>query len=254
MSESPPEPESLQYSSDFWEDIFAGQQTPRDTTGKLHLVFSLLVYLALPLHQLLVFSFSSHITAVRARANRFFNYRTHTNIDSDATGHVFWLEKVYHLWHDNWANARGHLHELIVQPCAEEVAVLESNELIKEPSFRIKRTSLLMASIRQLMSPATILSVIKDKAPFTYRFLYTFTTAPNKYRKKKFRCTGESMPQDAGEHAGLGSEVTGLPVDKEGDNREPEAAKSEALGTNKWEDLYPGFARNPTIVSTLLRY
>ncbi|KAI1795010.1 hypothetical protein LXA43DRAFT_939422 [Ganoderma leucocontextum] len=248
MSDSPQEPETLQYSSDFWEEVFAGQETPKDTTGKLHLVFSLLVYLALPLHHLLVFAFSSHIKAVRTRANRFFDYRTHAGAEStEPPGRIFWPERVYRLWHENWVNAQGHLHELIVQPCAEEVAVEESDELIKEPSFRIKRSSLTMASIRCLMSPTTILSVIKEKAPFTYRLLHAFTTAPNEYRKKKFRRTGEGMVQAAGERAeeDISSEAGGM--DEEGDDGDPEAA-DDALGNNKWEDLYPGFARNPTSV------
>ncbi|KAM5539822.1 hypothetical protein V8D89_006635 [Ganoderma adspersum] len=129
--------------------------------------------------------------------------------------------------------AQGRLHDHIIQPCTEEVTVEQSTELITEPSFQIKRSVLLMASIRKLMSPTTILSVIKEKALFTYQFLHAFTTAPNKYRKKKVRATGVSVVQDAGMHMGLGRSevVVGLDESEKGDNGEPETP-DEALRLN----------------------
>jgi hypothetical protein len=118
----------LQYSSSFWREKlgenFAENLKKED---KLHLILSLIIFLATPFYEVLYFMFSSRLPSVQSRATGFMKpfkeSGTHTIIFGPTT--------IYNLWHARSKTTRERLHSQIVEPCAHELALKESNQLIK---------------------------------------------------------------------------------------------------------------------------
>lgn len=227
--------EELKYSSLFWEGILTPENIPRSLEDKLHLVLSLIIFLSIPLSRLLVFLFSCDIQAIRNRVSIFMGHHRAAQDPED----VFLPSTIYKLWHTRWPKARKLLHEFIIQPCASEIAVKESDKIIHHPGFRIKIEKLTISGVRELLSPTAIIKIIREKAPFTYGYLHAFTTAPNTHRRRM----GHGQ-NGTGENHGLDSDL-----DNEEDERHERREDSEAAGGKQEE--YHGFSRNPVFVSVV---
>ncbi len=232
------EPEELTYSNAFWAHRLPPNDIPNTIELKVQLVFSLIVYLVLPLHHLLVYIFSSNVSVVKECASKFMAYR-----DRAATSPaIFHPASLFRVWHEHWPTARRHLHDHIVQPCAEEIALQESDNIIQEPSFQIRTRKLTIAELRHLVNPQNILATIREKAPFTYGFLLSFTSAPNEYRKRRAKRKAATSEGDTG-----GQPAQGMGGDDSDSECEEEDGMRGAGGD--WKDEFPGFSRNPVFVS-----
>ncbi|TFK81402.1 hypothetical protein K466DRAFT_604525 [Polyporus arcularius HHB13444] len=126
--------EELQYAPDFWGNILDPGMVPTDTEAKIHLVLSLVTFLALPLHELFIYIFSCDIKSVKARATRFLTYQPPATFR-----------------HERWPHSIQNLHDMVVQPCAEEIALKESDNIINDSSFKIKLHTLTIARMRELL-------------------------------------------------------------------------------------------------------
>nr|VWP01094.1 Sensor protein zRas [Ganoderma boninense] len=221
--------DELQYSSDFWDAHLAVGERPTELQAKLDLVASLLLYLSVSFGQLLIYLFSSTNTQLKTRASRFLRYHK----KATDPNHVFYPSTIYNLWHERWPKAQPHLHDNIIEPCARKIAVAEGDTIIKERAFQVKLSSLTIANMRKLLQPAALLRDLRLKAPFTFGYLYAFTTAPNKYRIQSGQSQGEDVftegPSDAA-------------VDWTDD---PNVENGQSGGARAWEKDFPGFSRNP---------
>ncbi|KAI0691455.1 hypothetical protein C8T65DRAFT_745440 [Cerioporus squamosus] len=226
----------LKYSAAFWQAAL-GANVPTQLEDRLHLVVSLIIFLTLPIGRLLIFIFSSDIKSVKTRAGIFLGH----NKTSQKPDEVFLPATVYQLWHTRWPKSRKLLHRLLVEPCARELAVQESDHIIRHPGFRIQMKTLTMATIRALMNPTEILKIIQKKAPFTYGYLYAFTMAPNEYRRKKARAEGLEPGQ-----GGARSRAQRSGPESERSDDDPVEDDDGGMGGTAWKEEYPGFSRNPT--------
>ncbi len=230
------DPGELAFSGSFWEERLLPGDVPSSVELKVQLVFSLIVYLALPLHHLLLYIFSSNVRAVKDRAAHFMAYHA----PSGNTPSIFHPATLFREWQKRFPKARRHLCEEIIQPCAEEIALQESDKIIKEPAFQIRTKTLTIAELRRLANPQNMLGRIQELAPFTYGFLRAFTASPNEYRKRK---KGKGFEgQDEGTEART---QTGRVLE---DSDDEDGDDLDAAGM-AWREHFPGFARNPVFVS-----
>ena len=233
----------LGYPAAFWEQVLSPDAVPTTVEQKCNLVISLIIFLSLPIHHLLVTLFSSNLEPVRDRVSHFMGYHRSAR-DPDA---VFHPRTIFHLWHERWPHARGHLHDHIIQPCAEEIALQESDQIIQEPTFQIRTNSLTIEGMRQLLNPRAILATIQTKAPFTYSFLRAFTASPNAYRSRQRSAEGGVSSAEGLQSSELAGDAKDDPAGEEDD-------PDDAAGVgHEWKEQFPGFSRNPVFVSHLRR-
>lgn len=218
--------ETLSFDSLYWEKHLPGMQDS-DLDTKLHLIASLIIFLSVTVQQTLLFIFSSDIPAVKARASRFMGYFSTTK-NEDLR---FPPSTLYQLWHSRWPQARPHLHAMI-EPCAHEIALEESNWIIKDPTFQIRISSLTVKGIRELLRPETLVEKFKNAAPFMFGLMHTFSASPNKYRRYRRRGV---EPDDWDDEPAMEEDSVG-----------EEEGSSE--GKDWWKG-YDGFSRNPIFVS-----
>jgi hypothetical protein len=89
---------------------------------------------------------------------------------------------IFRAWHENFPKAKAQLHEMI-QPCAIEMVLEESNKLIGDNELQVKMKDLTLKSIRTLLQPKVILDKYHQLAPFTWNLLETISASPNRHRK-----------------------------------------------------------------------
>ena len=135
------------------------------------------MFLQISIAQLLHFIFTSDIK-VRGRAARFLEYMP-TAASKDME---FPPGMVFGAWHKNFPKVRARLHKMI-QPCAIEMVLDESDKLIGDKELQVKMKDLTLKSIRTLLQPTVILDKYSQLAPFTWNLLETISASPNKHRK-----------------------------------------------------------------------
>ncbi|KAF6754008.1 hypothetical protein DFP72DRAFT_813583 [Ephemerocybe angulata] len=201
--------------------------------NKKHLLFSLLCYLQIPLLDFLEWTFKSDITTVRTRAGRFLGYHA-TGLDEERR---FPPAVIFRLWHGfGEGKARKHLHEMI-HSCAQEIALEESDAIIKDKTLKIKTSELTQDSFERLLTPDMLLEVYRNHAPFTWKVLETISASPNLYRKRK-------SAQPLGSEGG--TEVEGLEDGEVDDGEDLEENPMEPARSEPVVDSVPdGFSRNP---------
>lgn len=85
--------------------------------------------------------------------------------------------ELYKRWH-SWSPAVRHkLHSHFVKPCMEEIAVTESNAIIKEKTFKVSLKKLTITDIHALLRPAAIMEKLCLLAPFTDTYLHALLLA-----------------------------------------------------------------------------
>ena len=215
----------LIYDDNYWRDILEKDIRKVSLEKKLHLVFSLVMFLQISVTQLLKFIFTSEIKEVRARAARFLGHTpTATSQDME-----FPPGMVFRAWYENFPKAKVHLHNMI-QPCAIEMVLEESDRLIGDKDLQITMKNLTLKSIRTLLQPRFILDKYHQLAPFTWNLLETISASPNRHRKYNAK-TNEFEDDE---------EVEDWDDDP---NCDEEAER-------KWDLKTPqGFSRNPVLVS-----
>ncbi|KAH9912508.1 uncharacterized protein B0H18DRAFT_1127083 [Fomitopsis serialis] len=241
--------ENLKFDRAYWDDLFEHTAQPTSEADKLHLVFSLIIYLGLALSKLLTFAFTSKIRVVRERAGTFLSIWK-------GAGQSEWYgpSELYNIWHDEWPRTRGELHERIVKPCAHKIALDESNRVIQENSFRVRLKELTIADVRRLLDPAAVADRLRTLAPFTISYLHVFTASPNRYRKDLAR-KAEALERRAGETSDGEEDVPPVgsePVEGAGGGGHSEGIASDPFADTgpapeDWRAQYLGFTRNPMI-------
>ena len=138
------------------------------------------MFLKISVVQLLKFIFTFEIKEVRARAARFLGHTlTATSKDME-----FQPGMIFHAWHEKFLKAKEQLHKMI-QPCAIEMVLEESDKLIgdKELQVKMKDLQVTLKSIKTLLQPDVILDKYHQLAPFTRNLLETISASPNRHRK-----------------------------------------------------------------------
>ena len=126
---------------------------------------------------------------------------------------------------------------------ASEIALRESNCLISDETLQISLKKVTIESILNILQPETLAVTYQEKAPFTFQILHTFAASSNPYRRKKAKrgdLNSASVPQ----------EPPHLIPDLDGDSDDEMVNPGVSIGEeSNWENQYPGFSRNPLLVS-----
>ena len=123
----------------------------------------------------------------------------------------------------------------------EEIALQESDKVIKHARLKVQLKSCTLDYIRTVLNPGILPGIYLEDAPYTWDYLSVFTTSPNEYRKKRAR-KGVNAKQKAPAEA---DEWEDTP---EGSREDSGEFAGETGGF--WKDM--GFARNATFVSVVL--
>jgi hypothetical protein len=232
----------LLYGDDFWVNAIPDLRKSSLTT-RIHLVFSLLCFLKVSLYQLLKFSFSSDIKAVKDKASIFMGY--------NSTGGPWEIDKfppalMLHLWSTRWPTACHKHFKDMITPYASEIALRESNRLIADPLLRISLKEITIEGVQNLMKPETLITTYRENAPFVFSILHIFAASPNPYRKKKAR----KEAKDPSMHEMAAWRDVLLSVDESDDEDEVADGEYHIGADSEWKMEYPGFSRNPLLVSS----
>ena len=154
-----------------------GTTNPKFTfEQRLHLIFSLIIFLQVSIARFLSFVFTSKIDTVRSRTSRFMGYMpTASSLDEK-----FAPRAILQMWYDEFPKVREHLND-IIKPWAYEIVKCESDEMIKASSFQVKVKSLTLKKIHVFLQPETILLKYQELAPFTWQLLHTISASPNQH-------------------------------------------------------------------------
>ncbi|KAJ7586010.1 hypothetical protein C8J56DRAFT_1052373 [Mycena floridula] len=79
---------------------------------------------------------------------------------------------------------KHYLHE-VIQECACEMVLSESDKIISDPTLKIRVKYLTVATIREFRKPAEIAKKYRQAAPFFWKLLGVFCASPNHYRTEK---------------------------------------------------------------------
>lgn len=223
--------ESLCFDNSYWEKVF-GTQKPKLSEGeRLHLIFSLIIFLHVSVAKFLSFMFTCKINDVRNRTTRFMGYTATAPTPEEQ----FAPRVVLQAWYNDFPKAREHLHD-VIKPWAYDIVEHESDALIKSRELQVKIKSLTLKDIQDLLKPETIRAKYRELAPFTWALLHKISASPNKYRKRKGK-DNERIDD-------LGLE------DEEDWDDDPNFADDEPERTWSTSPSTPeGFRRNPDLVS-----
>jgi hypothetical protein len=171
--------DKLQYDHDFWRGKL-GDLSNASLDNKLHLILSLVIFLAVSIRELLVFIFTTELKPVKDHAARFLGYsptRDDLNLRFPAA-HIFsvWLEQCH--IPDQRAQMR-----FTITPLAKVMVLEDSDRVIKDVSLQIRVNNLTISGIRELLDPSKLAAKYRALAPFFFEPLEVFTASPNKYRK-----------------------------------------------------------------------
>ncbi|KAJ6626401.1 hypothetical protein B0H10DRAFT_2304127 [Mycena sp. CBHHK59/15] len=183
---------TLQYDDDYWQSKFLqGQLKGLTLETRLHLVFSLMIFLSISTRQLIYWLFTTEIPCVTKRISHFMGFfATESTPESQ-----FAPAMLFGLWRDGkrWPKAQKHLREMAI-PCAHELALQDSDRVISSPLLHIQLETLTIRELRDLLHPKEIIEIIKGLAPFTWGILHTFCASPNRSRKQQKKNEDEPMP------------------------------------------------------------
>lgn len=228
------EESDLKYSSKFWTKKLKFDVATLSTNEKCDLVFSLTLYLALPLFDLFYFIFASSKSAVRQKAGRFMGYFASGTNDTTR----FPPATIFDLWHQNFPKARPHLQNMIT-PLAQKLVLEESDMLVKNQRLKVKINELTHTTLPNLPQPHEIAKIYRSSAPFTWGMLEMFSASPNRHRKSKKvqdeDCSSKEDKDDWNDDPNL-------------DEDDPAALKNESA------PQFKGFSRNPFYVRRKLHF
>jgi len=116
----------LLYGNSCWQEKLGLEFRRNNLENRLHLVFSLLVFLEISLAQFFIFVFSSRIKEVKSRADRFMGYTETAN--DEAT--CFPPTAIWNAWLEIFPKCKPHIYKMI-RAAACEIALAESDNIIK---------------------------------------------------------------------------------------------------------------------------
>lgn len=168
--------DNLKYGKTYWEGILPATKLLSSERDKLHLVFSLIIYLGISFSKIFTFAFTSDDPRIRQRAGTFLAV-PHAGIGRQQRYAPAELHKRWHSWSPA---VRHKLHSRFVKLCMEEIAVTESNAIIEEKTFKVSLKKLTIADIYALLRPAAIMEKLCLLAPFTDTYLHALPLAPER--------------------------------------------------------------------------
>ncbi|KAH9837857.1 uncharacterized protein C8Q71DRAFT_857035 [Rhodofomes roseus] len=241
-------PHSLKFDNTYWQDILPDEVRKAPDDERIHLLASLLVFLNVPVHRFLGFIFSSDHEVVKIRVGQFMGYHKSMFNPEDR----FQPLGLFKMWHEKWPKSRTNLMELIVQPYARDIALSESNRVIRDRQLQIRLSKLTVNGIRNLLAPGNVAMRLEELAPFTSSLLHVFSASPNEYRsvvltKRKGRrgqddqTRGGAQDDEDSDGWESGEEVE---EDSPGEGMAPDGEEPR-FGT-QWRRVYEGFSRNPS--------
>jgi hypothetical protein len=130
----------LLYNNNYWQEKLGPEFRKNNHENKLHLIFSLLVFLEISLLQFLTFTFSSNIKNVKSRASRFMGYTETANHEDTR----FPPRAIWHMWLENFPRCKPHIYKMI-RPVACEIALGESDKITEDRVFQVKMKDLTIA-------------------------------------------------------------------------------------------------------------
>ncbi|KAJ6564882.1 hypothetical protein DFH09DRAFT_1315131 [Mycena vulgaris] len=236
---------NLQYDNSFWQSTFSqGQSKGLNLEAKLHLVFSLMIFLSISTRQLLHWLFTTRIPDVSHRISHFMGFFS-TESSPEAQ---FGPQMLFSLWRDEkrWPKAQKYIRDMTI-PCAHELALQDSDRMISSPFLRVRLRTLTIEELRNLLHPTRLIEIVKGLAPFTWGVLHTFCASPNRTRKRQKTDEDAPMPP-----SGTETEAEDW-ADDPNDDPDLEAGESDPAGSAnlRWSEEYPGFSRNPVFVILL---
>ena len=170
--------DKLLYDDYYWQEVLEKDIHKITLEKKLHLIFTLVMFLKISVVQLLKFIFTSKIKEVQGRAARFLGH-TPTAMSKDME---FQPGMIFCAWHENFLKAKAQLHKMI-QPCAMEMVLEESDKLIGDKELQVTMKDLTLKSIRTLLQPKVILDKYHQLAPFMWNLLETISASLNRHCK-----------------------------------------------------------------------
>ena len=96
----------LLYNNNYWQEKLGAKFRGNNLENKLHLIFSLLVFLEISLAQFLAFTFSSNVGKVKSRASHFMGYMETANSKDTC----FPLSVIWHTWLENFLKCKLHIY------------------------------------------------------------------------------------------------------------------------------------------------
>jgi hypothetical protein len=236
---------TLQYDHEYWRRRIPEAEKGLPLESRLHLIFSLTMYLSISVRQLIYWIFTTNIPSVSRRVSVFMGFN-----ESESTPEAqFGPAMLFGLWRDRirWPRAQRHLRTMTV-PCAHELALQDSNRLINNPELRIKMKTLTIHNLRTLLHPQKLIQVFKDLAPFMWQILHTFSASPNNHRRRQ-AAEIAVLADDLGED----DPMPDVDSEDEEDWADDPNLESGEVDPNSvpshWPQEYVGFARNPVFVS-----
>src|ERR1700761_2656418 len=103
-----PEPVQLAYNEAFWDQKLSPDLQKATIWRKCHLIFSLILFVNIPLVDVFLWLFSSRITRVRQRTGKFLQAPGVGQSPDD-----FGPARVYAAWHTEWPQSRPWLHYMV---------------------------------------------------------------------------------------------------------------------------------------------
>ncbi|KAG8964698.1 hypothetical protein FRC05_003597 [Tulasnella sp. 425] len=172
--------EKLSYNNEFWEallpeDVKSACQDHGNILTRIHLIVSLILYLAMPLKQLLHYLFSTTNHRVSQATGRFISRRDEQQIP-------FGPSDLYNLWYTRYPKCCNNLTDLIIKPSIRAIVLAESDSAISDPKLKIKLPDLTVDSVRELLSPSGLEQKYRQHAPFLFDMLEVFAKSPNRYQ------------------------------------------------------------------------
>lgn len=187
---------------------------------------------------------------------------------------------IFDLWHSRSASRKSHPFVVaIVRKYALEIALEESDSIIRDKDLKIKIKDLTTEEIRHLLQPERLKSRLRERAPFVWSLLHLFCSAPNEYRKglaRRTRARGaasddsltssdvemsdstsspfprSAMPPDDAEFFELGQSLDDdQDASDEDDWADDPLADMENRDSDEPRDELKGFARSPVLVSSV---
>jgi hypothetical protein len=197
-----PQKKSLAFTNEYWEARIGSDINAYSNEQKIHLVFSLLIFLRISLTQFLGWTFSKEagaISHVATRVGRFMGYNNTAQTEDDR----FAPGMIFRRWYDRkrFPSAQGPIQEMI-KGCAYDIALQESDNIIREKPLQIKVKDLTLNSIKTLLNPRAIMETYQRLAPFTWAFFHVLAASPNRHRRetaarKRNEVTEESAEDDS---------------------------------------------------------
>ncbi|KAJ6530440.1 hypothetical protein B0H10DRAFT_1963486 [Mycena sp. CBHHK59/15] len=184
----------------FWQSIFSqGQSKGLNLEAKLHLVFSLMIFLSISTRQILHWLFTARIPDVSHRISHFMGFFS-TESSPEAQ---FCLQMLFSLWRDEkrWPKAQKYIRDMTI-PCVHELALQDSDRVISSPFLRVRLRTLTTQNANNKMDLPVVRSVrqlqlFNDHLPCLFYGEFPWFDALKTCRARRYAFSGSASEHGA---------------------------------------------------------